>query len=394
MIIRRSMIPDLLEMAKFFPVVAILGPRQSGKTTVAQQAFNKHRYINLEDVEMRTFAEKDPKGFFEEYRNEHGIILGEFQNVPDILSSIQVIVDQEKKPGYFILTGSQNYLMNQTISQSLAGRISIHTLLAFSITELSDTNKLPEKVEDLLYQGSYPSIYANQSPPDRWYENYIKTYIERDVRQLKQVQDLNLFQTFIGLCAGRTGQILNLSQLGNDCGISDKTVRQWISVLEASYIVHVLRPHYKNFSKRLIKSPKLYFYDTGLVCSLLKIKREQIALHYMRGHLFETFVISEILKGFYNRGSIPHLYYWRDLAGNEVDGLLEKGEQLVPIEMKAGKTISLSLFSELSYWNQLASIDPKNSFVVYTGNENQRWSKGNVTSWRNIDDIVKYVESP
>lgn len=388
MIIYRTMTTDVIKMASFFPVVAILGPRQAGKTTLAREAFKNYHYVNLENTDIRSYATLDPRGFLFEYLNDYGLIIDEFQHVPALLSYIQTIVDEQKKPGQFILTGSQNFLMNQAITQSLAGRISIHTLLPLSIAELSGAHLLPQTIEEFMYKGSYPSLYTTEVPADRWYRGYIHTYLERDVRQLRQVENLDLFQTFIQLCAGRIGQIVNFTSLANDCGISDNTARQWLSLLEASYIVYLLKPHYKNFSKRIVKNPKLFFYDTGLVCSLLKVTPEILPMHPFKGNLFESLIISELTKMSYNQGKDPSLYFWRDHTGHEIDCIIDKGQQLIPLEIKAAKTISPSFFDGLKFWNELAQVDPQNGMIIYAGDEDQKWSIGRVVSWKSLAKIL------
>lgn len=388
MYIKRLIQAQIKSAASYFPVIAIRGPRQAGKATLAKMVFEHHRYVSLEDLDVRTHAAQDPRGFLESYRNDHGIIFDEFQHVPELLSYIQTHVDREKKDGYFILTGSQNFLINQAITQTLAGRISLHTLLPLSINELSASGRLPDTIDTYLYSGSYPSIYAKNVPPQQWYLNYIQTYLERDVRQITNVENLSTFQTFVQLCAGRIGQVLNLTSLGNDCGISANTVRHWLSILEASYIVFLLKPHHKNFSKRLIKSPKLYFYDTGLACALLKISAEQVPTHYLKGGLFESLIIADILKQQYNKGLLPNVHFWRDQIGHEVDCIIETGSSTIPVEIKAGKTISNSFFSNIDYWKKLALADPSEGFLVYTGDENQKRSNGTVLSWRAIDTLL------
>jgi predicted AAA+ superfamily ATPase len=224
-------------------------------------------------------------------------------------------------------------------------------------------------------------------PPVRWYPGYVQTYLERDVRQLKQVENLTLFKTFMQMCAGRIGQVLNLTSLGNDVGVSDATVRRWITLLEASYIVFVLRPHHNNLNKRLIKSPKLYFYDTGLASFLLNIDENSIAQHHLRGGLFENLLIGDFYKRFYNQGKIPPLYFWRDRTGHEIDLLMDRGIGAQPIEIKAGRTISHSFFKNVRYWAELAGADEKESVVIYAGDENQKRSAGRVVSWKDVDDI-------
>ncbi len=390
--ISRKLAPVLLLYAKEFPVVALLGPRQSGKTTLAQAIFSNHRYVSLESLQEREFAQRDPRGFLQEYTNENGIILDEIQHVPDLLSYIQVQVDEQKKPGYFILTGSQNFLVNEVISQSLAGRVAILTLLPLSISELQTVNLLPEKIETVLYRGSYPSLYASLTiTPFMWYPNYIQTYLERDVRDLKHVIDLSTFKRFIQLCAGRIGQTLNIASLASDCGISQITAKGWISLLEASYIIFLLQPHYKNFSKRLIKTPKLYFYDTGLACSLLGIEsQEQLAMHYLRGGLFESFVIAEFFKDYYNAGRVPRLYFWRDNHGHEIDCIVEQALTLIPVEIKSGKTVTTDFFENIHYWKQLAGDQASNGFIIYAGDNGQRRTDITVLNWQATDTVIKF----
>ncbi len=387
--IKRDLQEQLIKSAKYYPVVSILGPRQSGKTTLAKNTFINHKYVSLEDLDMRKFAKEDPRAFLETYKNEHGIILDEFQNVPDILSYIQTYVDTHQQMGYFVLTGSQNFLVNETISQTLAGRISINTLLPLSISELNQASLLPDNVNNLIYKGFYPAIYSRQVPAELWYHDYLQTYVERDVRQITQVTDLSLFQTFVRLCAGRIGQLLNLTSLANDCGISDHTARRWISLLEASYIIFLVQPHHKNFSKRLIKSPKIYFYDTGFASYLLNISPDQLFTHYLRGGLFECLVIAELYKHYYNAGQRPQVYFWRDVSGNEIDCILERGQELIPIEIKSGMTISENFFSGLKHWNTLATGKPEGGYLVYGGYEDQKRTVANILSWKHIDKIFE-----
>lgn len=384
----RDLKEKVLERATYYPIVAILGPRQSGKTTLAQDAFNTYAYVSLENYETRGFAQKDPQGFLNSYANEQGIIIDEFQHVPELLSYIQTRVDAEKKMGHFILTGSQNFLMNMAISQSLAGRVSIITLLPLSLHELKKADLVPSSVNQLLVKGFYPPLYSRQVPPDVWYPDYRQTYIERDIRQLTQVADLGIFQTFMQLCAGRIGQLLNLTALAQDCGISDMTAKRWIHLLEASYILFLLRPHHNNFGKRLTKSPKLYFYDTGLACSLLNISPEQLPMHPFKGALFESMVIADLMKQYFNQGKRPSLYFWRDHTGNEIDCLIEHGTDLIPIEIKAGQTLSNDFFKGLSFYNQLAGNDPASGYLIYAGTEQQKRSLGSVLSWDTIDQLI------
>lgn len=407
-IFKRAATSKILASAKYFPVIAILGPRQSGKTTLAQTIFKQHRYLSLEDLDLRAAAQHDPRSFLIANSNVYGIIIDEFQLVPDLLSYIQTTVDQQKQPGYFILTGSQNFLMNKAITQSLAGRVSIHTLLPLSLAELSANQILPAQIETMLYQGNYPAIYAQQVPANLLYKNYLQTYIERDVRQLSQVGDLALFQTFITLCAARMGQPLNITALGNDCGISNSTVNRWLSILQASYIIVLLQPyHHANLGKRLVKTPKLYFYDTGLACHLLRIKLTELDLHPSRGNLFEALIIAETFKYYFNHNQTPSIYFWRDQAGHEVDCILDEGQQVIPIEIKASRTISQRFFENLKLWQatypaqqQLSSahseqsrtrIYPEPGYIVYAGTADQPRGQTNVVSWQSLSQILNYL---
>jgi predicted AAA+ superfamily ATPase len=382
--IQRLMEKALLKRAQKLPAIAILGPRQSGKTTLAQKAFANHAYINLEDLKNRQFAQDDPYAFFKAYSNEHGIILDEIQEVPSLLSYIQVRADQEQKPGYFILTGSQNFLVNEAINQTLAGRISIFTLLPLSIMELQQASLLPPTIEELVFTGQYPRAYSFGLAPHEIYPDYIRTYIERDVRNLKNIADLSVFQKFIGLCAGRIGQLLNVTSLANDAGISMATTKSWLSLLEASYIIFLLQPYHVNVGKRLVKTPKLYFYDSGIACSVLGIESAaQLTQHYLRGGLVETLLISELFKQRYNEGKLPRLYFWRDKLGHEVDCLSVQANTQIPIEIKAGKTPSSEYFDGLDYWYTTNNQKP-NGYVLYAGDETQERTLGKLVSWRSL----------
>jgi predicted AAA+ superfamily ATPase len=387
--IKRALKPVVREGAQQFPVVAILGPRQSGKTTLAKMAFAQHAYVTLEDLDLRTAAKKDPRTFIIANKNKHGLIIDEFQYVPELLSYIKTMVDEDQTPGTFILTGSQNFLMNQAISQSLAGRISIHTLLPLSIAELKEDALLPTEIEPMLYQGCYPATYAKNVTPKNLYRNYLTTYIERDVHQLTHVGDLTTFQTFITLCAARVGQLLNITSLGNECGISDNTAKRWLSILEASYIIFLLRPYHANFGKRLVKTPKLYFYDAGLACFLLKIKQEELGLHPNRGNLFESFIISDLFKAYYNRSELPRLYFWRDKSEHEVDCIIDEGRKIFALEIKAGRTTSPRFFEGLEQWHQLAPKKTTASYVIFAGSSRQTRSTTQLVSWQLLDNIER-----
>jgi len=389
----RDISPFLLEAAKKMPVIAILGPRQSGKTTLAKAVFNKHKYVSLENYEERDLASSDPKRFLQAYENDHGVIFDEIQHVPKLLSYIQTYVDQEHKPGHIVLTGSQNILLNRGISQTLAGRISLFTLLPLSIEELKKNTLLQDTVDSSAFVGGYPRIYAYDLNPTSWYSDYIDTYVEKDVRQIINVTNLATFKRFLGICAGRTGQLINFTSLANDSSIDVRTAKQWLSVLEASYILFFLQPHYMNFNKRLTQTPKLYFYDTGLVCALLGIESpEQLSKYYQRGGVIETSIISSIMKHYYNNGTRPrHVYFWRDKTGHEIDCMIQKVNDLIPIEIKSGTTITSDFFTGLSYWQNLTNdIYPK-GYVIYGGSTNFERAQGTLISWKNIEDVFKKI---
>lgn len=392
MFFKRDLSKVLARYSKF-PVVSILGPRQSGKTTLARNHFKKHAYVNLENPEFRLFAQEDPNRFLREYENKHGIIIDEFQHVPQLLSYIQVAVDEKKRPGYFVLTGSQNFLMNQSISQSLAGRVGILILLPFSLHELKE-HKLIKDINTTLLHGSYPRLYEGKIAAIDFYPSYIHTYLERDVRQIANVGDILIFQKLMRLCAARVGQLLNIADLATNLGVDQRKVKEWISVLETSYILFLLKPHFQNFNKRLTKTPKLYFYDTGLACSLLDIKTvEALAFSPYRGSLFESMIISDFQKQYYNAGiSNPSTYFWRDQNGRiEVDCIIDRGDALFPIEIKSGETISPSFFSSLSEWNKMAHSQPERATIIYGGNKSQSRVNGRAISWLQATQLITRI---
>ncbi len=377
-----------------FPVIALLGPRQSGKSTLAKHFFKKHTFLNLEDLELRTLALQDPKGFLRAYENPHGIILDEFQNCPDLLSYIQVIADAHDRPSYFILTGSQNFLMNQAISQSLAGRVGILTLLPFSTHELEKNNLLNSaKPEETIFKGCYPRVYNNFTPQEI-YPSYIQTYIERDVRQLINVTNIATFQKFIKLCAARIGQLLNYSDLAVNCTISVPTVHQWLSLLEASYIIFLLRPHYNNFNKRVTKTPKIYFYDTGVVCSLLGIDSPQsLRLNSYYGSIFENFIIADLYKQYFNQGLPAPLYFWRDQNGSlEIDSLIEYNTQCYALEIKSGETFDKHFFDNLTKWGSIAQNPLSHNFVIYGGAQSLNTQIGSLRSWVTAGNLIADIK--
>jgi len=337
-------------------------------------------YVSLENPEDREFAIKDPRGFFQSFPK--GGILDEIQRVPELFSWLQGIVDNDRSKR-FIISGSQNFLLSEHINQSLAGRVAILKLLPLSLTELDRAKLLVNSFASVAYQGFYPGIFDQQLKPTDFYPNYVNTYIERDVRQLKQVGNLHTFSMFLKLCAGRAGQLLNLSELSNDIGIAVNTAKSWLAILEASYIIFRLYPHHKNFNKRLIKMPKIYFTDTGLLCYLLGIKSpEQIQVHFAKGAIFENLVIADLLKKRLNKGLEPNLYFWRDHRGKEIDLLIANGTELLPIEIKAGETKSMDFFNNLSYWNSISGCKPEKAMVIYGGDDNRTTRAGQFISWK------------
>jgi len=392
MLIPREIGESVLQRGREYPVVSITGPRQSGKTTLAKMLFPDHAYVSLERPDYREQAEDDPNRFLRSFGG--GLILDEVQRAPDLFSYIQVIVDEHPQPGRFVLTGSQNFLLLEKISQSLAGRVAIFRLPPFSFAELQNSPYAHDDLDSYLFSGTYPPVYDRGYEARAWYMDYVQTYIERDVRSVRRVTDLSVFQKFLGLCAGRVGQLLNLNSLASDCGISHNTARDWMSVLEASYLVFRLQPYHVNFNKRIVKQPKLFFLDTGLVCALLGLESaEQLGQHYLRGSIFESFVISELVKARWVKGQIGNGNFWRDRHGHEVDYLIESGGDLVPVEIKSGETIRNSMFDGLLYWTRLAGIPEESGLLVYGGKEDQRRSRGRVLGWTRLAELLGPVRN-
>ncbi|MDP9121284.1 MAG: ATP-binding protein [Acidobacteriota bacterium] len=386
--IERLLQPRLLDLATRYPVLALTGPRQSGKTTLSRMAFPKLPHSSLENPAQRELAENDPIAYLGRF--PQGAVIDEVQRVPQILSYLQGLVDEDPRPGRFLLTGSQNLALVDAVTQSLAGRTTLTELLPLSLEEIRRFPGPPADLETLLWQGGYPRIYERHLPAQEWLADYTATYVERDVRQLLRVGDLLLFQTFLRLCAGRTGQILNLSSLANDCGVSQPTARSWLSVLEASYVVFRLPGYFANLGKRLIKAPKLYFYDTGLAASLLHIEHPgQLVTHPLRGALFETWVVAEIVKSHLHQGRRPRLSFYRDRQGLEIDLLLESGAGVVLVEIKASQTPPAQALSAFERFSQAVAGGqaPRivDRLVVYAGSETQRRSQGTILSWHDLD---------
>jgi len=381
---QRTLADRLRAAAAAYPIVAVLGPRQSGKTTLVRATFPDKPYVSLENPDLREFASSDPRRFLRDHSD--GAILDEVQRAPELLSYLQQVVDDRPQPGLFVLTGSQNLLVLAAVTQSLAGRVSLNTLLPLAVEELAGLDDPHPELEELLFAGFYPRIWDRELDPTDWIRNYVETYVERDVRQIQNVGDLTTFARFVRHCAARSGQALNLSSLGNDCGISHNTAKSWLSILEASYVVHLVGPFHRNLGKRLRRTPKLYFYDTGLVCYLLGLRRaDELRSHANRGAVFETFVLGEILKRRVHRGLNRELWFWQDQAGNEVDCLWEVGTRTVAMEVKSGATVASDYFKNLRYWQTLSGASVDDLFVVYAGTDRQRRSEGTVVPWRQLD---------
>jgi predicted AAA+ superfamily ATPase len=342
----------------------------------------------LENLDTLDFALQDPKGFLQSHAGSQGLIIDEAQKAPALFSYIQGIVDEKEQPGQFILTGSQNFYLNANISQTLAGRVAIFHQLPLSIHEFQQTLELPKKYETLLFEGMYPRVHKDRLDPAEWFRNYIQTYIERDVRSIKNITNLHSFQQFIALCAARVGQLLNWEELSRDAGISKATAHEWFSILEQSYLAFLLRPYHKNFNKRIVKSPKLYFYDPGLVCSLLKIhSQEQLESHYLKGNIFESWIISDLVKKQLNKGLSSNLYFWRDHQGHEVDCLIEGALESLPIEVKSARTINPNFFSGVDYFNQISNQKNSLPVIIYGGDAVQKRSNAHVVGWSQMGNF-------
>jgi len=382
-VIKREISELILRLSRQYPVVTITGPRQSGKTTLCKLLFPKKPYISLENIEERNFAINDPKGFLAKYPN--GAILDEIQKAPDLLSYIQTIVDDKNREGMFILTGSHQFEMMKNVSQSLAGRTAIVKLLPLSYQEayssISNNN-----IEEVLFTGFYPRIFDKKLSPTEVMSFYVSTYIERDLRELINIKDLSVFENFLKICAGRSGQIINYSSIGNDCGITYNTIKNWLSILETSFIIKIHKPFFKNINKRLIKSPKLYFLDTGLLCYLLGITEpKQIEIHPLKGAIFESFIVSDILKIKFNKGKQDNLYYYRDNHGIEIDILMDQGTSVDAIEIKSSKTLSSQFFKNIKSYQK---NQKGKAYLIYGGNENHTQENVQIVSWNNLQNII------
>jgi len=387
-IINRRIYSAIREYQSKYPILAITGPRQSGKTTLLKTLFPDYRYVSLENPDNRDFALKDPNGFLAEYNDQ--VIFDEVQQAPAIFSYLQTLVDSRPdRMGGFILSGSQNFHLMERITQSLAGRVAIFKLLPLDTRELSAADLLADDPFEQLIHGFYPAMYDRKISPSVFYSNYVQTYVNRDVTELMVVRDLRQFQNFLGLCAARAGQLLNLSALANEAGITQPTAKSWLSALESSYITFQLYPFHKNFSKRVVKTPKLYFYDTGLLCHLLKItKREMLLTNPIKGALFENMMVAEFFKQMHHQYQNQSPWFWRDNHGDEVDLLLDQGTTLDIFEIKASETVMTENFKGMEKFESISTIPIASKGLVNTGNLNQKRSYGKVISWKDFPDFV------
>ncbi len=387
-VIQRDLSGVALDLFKKYPVLTVIGPRQAGKTTLCRNIFADMPYTNLEELDTREFAKQDPRGFLAQY--SEGCIIDEIQRVPELTSYIQVLVDENKKNGQFVLTGSQNFTVREALGQSLAGRTAIVQQLPFSLVELKDSSDRTN--DEIMYYGFYPRIFEQNLNPTQFYQDYLATYVERDLRQLSLVKDISQFQTFIKLCAGRVGQIINFEKLGNDTGVSQTTAREWFSLLETSYITFRLPPYFGNIRKRLVKTPKLYFYDPGLACYLLGIEsKKHIETHPLRGALFENLVVIEALKKITNSGKTTQLHFYRDSDGNEIDLLWPVVNHNVPIEVKSGETIASDYFKNFPSYRKASKDHQFKSLVVYGGRKVQRRSEVTITDINNFCEELEFL---
>lgn len=386
MFIERKLVAELKKSFTLYPVVTLIGPRQSGKSTLVRSAFPDMPYVNLESSNQVAIIKSDPVAFLETYKN--GAIIDEAQNYPELLSYIQVYVDEQKQSGMFILTGSHQFSLHEAITQSLAGRTAVLNLLPLSMTEIQQHQKKPQALETLILKGSYPRCFEKPIEPYRFYEDYLRTYVERDVRTLTNIKDVSLFIDFIKLCASRVGGILNQQSMANELGISSTTVNNWLSILEASFIIVRLRPYFENLGKRIIKSPKLYFVDVGLAAYLNGIESpEQLKRDSLKGALVENLVIVELLKNRYNQGRSANFYFFRDNHQNEVDIIYKSGNELIPIEIKASYTFNQRFLKGLRYFQSLSPERVKTGYLLYQGDIEQRIQDFHLLSISNLDQI-------
>lgn len=384
--IEREMAAELHSVAQQYPIVVLLGPRQSGKTTLVRETFTHKEYVNLEELDIRSYAQKDPRGFLAQYPK--GAIFDEIQHAPNLLSYLQVLVDERQLNGDFILTGSHQLEVHQAVTQSLAGRVAILNLLPLTIHELSGAN-IEQSEDEYLFRGFYPRIYQHNLQPTKAYKNYHNTYVEWDVRQLINVKELSTFDKFITLCAGRIGQELNMNSLSNEVGVSSHTIKQWLSILEASFLIILLRPYYENLGKRVVKSPKLYFVDVGFAAYLLGITdMTQLTRDPLRGNLFENMVIMELIKYRYNKGWEANVYFYRDNQRNEVDVIYKYANELIPIEIKSAKTFNVEFTKGIDYFEKLVGQRCGAKTIIYAGDREMKIDNIHILNYKHAQQAI------
>lgn len=384
--IERTMVKEIMARIDKFPILAVTGPRQSGKTTLLKTLFPEYTYLSLENPDLRSFAQEDPNGFLKQYDSK--VILDEVQRVPELFSYLQTAVDNSGQMGQYILSGSQNFHLQRHITQSLAGRVALFRLLPLDTQELAEANQLPAHYLDACIKGGYPAIYHRGIDPTDFYANYIRTYIEKDVTELINIRDINSFRTFLGLCAARSGQLLNLTTLANDCNISQPTAKAWLSVLESSYLIFLLYPYHENFNKRMVKTPKLYFYDVGLLTHLLQIREpEELAVNRLKGNIFENYVIANFQKLNEHRYQHFQYYFWQDHNGLEIDLLLKTAKTFDAYEVKSTQTLNGALFKNLKRFIELVDPEKVRPHLIYGGNETLVRSQVQVLPWKMSDRL-------
>lgn len=384
--IARTIENTILQVVSKIPVIVITGPRQSGKTTLANKLFPEYHYYNLEFPDTYALALHDPRFFLKDLAQ--GIILDEIQRLPSLLSYVQGITDEKKMNGKVVITGSQNLQLMEAVTQTLAGRTVNFTLLPFSVDEIKGFGPVTN-LDEVIFRGFYPRLFDQQISPALWLPSYIQSYLERDLRQLVHIKDLDKFQLFIRIIAGRVGQLINFQSLSTEIGVDAKTIRNWLNLLETSYVIFHLKPYYKSFNKRLIKSSKVYFYDTGLVCSLLGIKDpQQIPLHYLKGGLFENMIIAEIVKKYTNSGLPQSMYFWRDSTGHEIDCVLETADKLSILEIKSSSTFHDDFLKNIRLFNKIAGSMVQQQIVVYAGDRRMKYNGCSILPWFEFQEHV------
>lgn len=381
--IYRDLYKKIQSVISHYPIIGLIGPRQSGKTTMLKEMFPDYVYLNFEDVDFRQFASKDPRGLLQQFSGK--VIFDEVQHVPELFSYLQSKVDAEGKMGEFILSGSQNFHLVEKITQTLAGRVAMFRLFPFTFQEMKKADWLGQELSVVMSKGFYPAIFKRSLDHDFYFANYLQTYVQRDISTLVNVQDTNAFKSFLKLCAFRAGQLLNFNELARDAGISHTTARNWLSTLETSFVLFTLPPFFENFGKRYIKSPKLYFYDTGLLAHLLGIRKGKVdPTHALWGQLFENMIVSEYIKQDAHETGMREFYFWRDSKGHEVDLLYQEGDELTLVEIKASKTVLSKMFDGLDYVENISTWKIKNKVLIYGGDQRQFRTDYKVIPWHEL----------